>query len=74
MYMKNMQIIANNIAILWENRFATEDVIIYCCLYERRGRDVCRDGTIYTSRVGSCLHDTALPGRDVRRDDFDVLK
>jgi hypothetical protein len=29
MYMKNMQIIANNIAILWENRFATEDLIIY---------------------------------------------
>jgi hypothetical protein len=28
MYMKNMQIIANNIAIPWQNRFATEHVII----------------------------------------------
>jgi hypothetical protein len=31
-------------------------------------------GMIYTSWVGSCLHDPALPGRDVRHDDFDVLK
>jgi hypothetical protein len=29
MHMKNMEIIANNIAIPWENRFATEHVIIY---------------------------------------------
>jgi hypothetical protein len=27
-----------------------------------------------TSRVESCLYDPALPGRDVRRDDFDALK
>jgi hypothetical protein len=42
------------------------------CLYERR--DGTFAGTIYTSWVGSCLHDPALPGRDVRRDDFDILK
>ena len=35
MYMKNMQIIANNIAIPWENRFATEHVIIYFVTIEQ---------------------------------------
>ena len=28
----------------------------------------------YYFRIWGCLYDPALPGRDMRRDDFDVLK
>ena len=40
MYMKNMQIIANNIAILRENRFATEHVIIYFVTIEQNKQNI----------------------------------
>jgi hypothetical protein len=40
MYMKYMQIIANNIAILWENRFATEHVIIYFVTIEQNKQNI----------------------------------
>jgi hypothetical protein len=40
MYMKNMQIIANNIAIPWENRFATEHVIIYFVTIEQNKQNI----------------------------------
>jgi hypothetical protein len=40
MYTKNMQIIANNIAILWENRFATEHVIIFFVTIEQNKQNI----------------------------------
>jgi hypothetical protein len=47
MYMKNMQIIANNIAILWENIFATEHVIIYFVTIEQNKQNIER---LYTNK------------------------
>jgi hypothetical protein len=35
-YMKNMQIIANNIAIPWENRFAAEHVIYFVTIEQNK--------------------------------------